>query len=257
MLRRLHGRFLRYQVPQLRRPHVFPPGNPQLRMRVLRDERTLGRRRGGARFHREVPPSTPSNGKRYNRLPQVSRLEPPKESDWYFFKPYWRNMSLAEWILNEDPATAGEFERATTVSIPCPFCGAAFEGNRPRACSNARHAEQNQRHRSLQPGTFSKYLSIRTGSEYIPDQAIPCRISEQQARANARELVRQHPDLFAGHSVEDAIDNQMVLAYAAVSLADLRIIASYPARSSRRRRSCSSRCSTGSTPKRACSTYRS
>ena len=62
------------------------------------------------------------------KLPQVSRLEPPKESDWYFFKPYWRNMSLAEWILNEDPATAGEFERATTVSIPCPFCGAAFEG---------------------------------------------------------------------------------------------------------------------------------
>lgn len=40
--------------------------------------------------------------------------------------------------------------------------------------------------------------------------------------------MRQHPDLFAGHSVEDAIDNQMVLAYAAVSLADLRIIASYP-----------------------------
>ena len=64
MLRRLHGRFLRYQVPQLRRPHVFSPGNPQLRMRVLRDERALGRRRGGARFHREVPPPAPSSGKR-------------------------------------------------------------------------------------------------------------------------------------------------------------------------------------------------
>ena len=163
------------------------------------------------------------------KLPQVSRLEPPKESDWYFFKPYWRNMSLAEWILNEDPATAGEFERATTVSIPCPFCGAAFEGESTQSvfecpsCGNKIGATD-----LLQPGTFSKYLSIGTGSEYIPDQAIPCRISEQQARANARELVRQHPDLFAGHSIEDAIDNQMVLAYAAVSLADLRIIASYP-----------------------------
>lgn len=163
------------------------------------------------------------------KLPQVSRLEPPKESDWYFFKPYWRNMSLAEWILNEDPATAGEFERTTTVSIPCPFCGAAFEGESTQSvfecpsCGNKIGATD-----LLQPGTFSKYLSIGTGSEYIPDQAIPCHISEQQARANARELVRQHPDLFAGHSVEDAIDNQMVLAYAAVSLADLRIIASYP-----------------------------
>ena len=163
------------------------------------------------------------------KLPQVSRLEPPKESDWYFFKPYWRNMSLAEWILNEDPATAGEFERATTVSIPCPFCGAAFEGESTQSvfecpsCGNKIGAAD-----LMQPGTFSKHLSIGTGSEYIPDQAIPCRISEQQARANARELVRQHPGLFAEHNVEDAIDNQMVLAYAAVSLADLRIIASYP-----------------------------
>ena len=77
MLRRLHGRFLRYQVPQLRRPHVFPPGNPQLRMRVLRDERTLGRRRGGARFHREVPPSTPSNGKQPDQAaPSVAPRAP-------------------------------------------------------------------------------------------------------------------------------------------------------------------------------------
>ena len=77
MLRRLHGRFLRYQMSQLRRPHVFPPGNPQLRMRVLRDERTLGRRRGGARFHREVPPSTPSNGKRPDQAaPSVAPRAP-------------------------------------------------------------------------------------------------------------------------------------------------------------------------------------
>ena len=163
------------------------------------------------------------------KLTHVSQLEPAQDSDWYYYKPYWRNMSLLERLLWEDPATADEFQNAEHVSVPCPFCGAAFEGKSTQSvfecpsCGNKIGATD-----LLQPGTFRKHLSIGTGSEYIPDQAIPCRISEQQARANARELVRQHPDLFAGHSVEDAIDNQMVLAYAAVSLADLRIIASYP-----------------------------
>ena len=163
------------------------------------------------------------------KLPQVSRLEPPKESDWYFFKPYWRSMSLTEWILNEDPATAGEFERATTVSIPCPFCGAAFEGESTQSvfecpsCGNKIGVAD-----LLKPGTFSKRLTMGVGAEYVPDQGIPCTITEQQARANALHLVHQYPDAFAGHNVEDAIQNDMMLFYFPMALADLRMMASFP-----------------------------
>ena len=62
------------------------------------------------------------------KLTHVSQLEPAKDADWYYFEPYWRNSSLLEWLFWEDRGTAEELEQATHVSIPCPFCGAAFEG---------------------------------------------------------------------------------------------------------------------------------
>lgn len=62
------------------------------------------------------------------KLTHVSQLEPARDSDWSYYKPYWRNMSLLERLLWEDPATANEFQNAEHVSVPCPFCGAAFEG---------------------------------------------------------------------------------------------------------------------------------
>lgn len=66
------------------------------------------------------------------------------------------------------------------------------------------------------------------GAEYVPEQGIPCEISPQQARANALQLVRQYPDAFAGHDVEDAIQNDMMLFYFPMALADLRMMASFP-----------------------------
>ncbi|MFR7671021.1 MAG: hypothetical protein ACLU0O_10460, partial [Collinsella sp.] len=63
---------------------------------------------------------------------------------------------------------------------------------------------------------------------YVPEQGIPCEISPQQARANALQLVRQYPDAFAGHDVEDAIQNDMMLFYFPMALADLRMMASFP-----------------------------
>ena len=67
------------------------------------------------------------------KLTHVSQLEPAQDSDWYYYKPYWRNMSLLERLLWEDPATADEFQNAEHVSVPCPFCGAAFVFRAKRA----------------------------------------------------------------------------------------------------------------------------
>ena len=116
-------------------------------------------------------------------------------------------MSLLERLLWEDPATADEFQNAEHVSVSCPFCGAAFEGKSTQrvfecpSCGNKIGVAD-----LLKPGTFSKRLSMGTGAEYIPEQALPCRISAQQACANALALVRQHPDAFAGHDVDKAIE---------------------------------------------------
>lgn len=66
------------------------------------------------------------------------------------------------------------------------------------------------------------------GAEYVPEQGIPCEITPQQAHANALQLVRQYPDAFAGHDVEDAIQNDMMLFYFPMALADLRMMASFP-----------------------------
>lgn len=62
----------------------------------------------------------------------------------------------------------------------------------------------------------------------MPEQGISCTVTEQQARANALHLVRQYPDAFAGHNVEDAIQNDMMLFYFPMALADLRMMASFP-----------------------------
>ena len=62
------------------------------------------------------------------KLTHVSQLERPEDPDWYFFNSYWRNQSVLEHLLWEDRGTAQEFQEATHVSIPCPFCGASFEG---------------------------------------------------------------------------------------------------------------------------------
>ena len=163
------------------------------------------------------------------KLTHVSQLEPARDSDWSYYKPYWRNMSLFERLLWEDPATANEFQNAEHVSVPCPFCGAAFEGKSTQSvfecpsCGNKIGVAD-----LLKPGTFSKRLSMGTGAEYIPEQALPCRISAQQARANALALVHQHPNAFAAHDVDKAIEEQMALTYVPVELADLRMMASFP-----------------------------
>lgn len=138
------------------------------------------------------------------KLTHVSQLERPVDPDWYFFNEHWRNQSVLEHLLWEDRGTAQEFQEATHVSIPCPFCGASFEG------------ESTQR------------LTMGVGAEYVPEQGIPCEITPQQARANALELVRRYPDAFAGHDVEDAIQNDMMLFYFPMALADLRMMASFP-----------------------------
>ena len=60
----IYGRVLRHQVPQLRRPHVLPPANPQLRLRLLRGEHALGRGRTGAGTCHGHPPYAASGGRR-------------------------------------------------------------------------------------------------------------------------------------------------------------------------------------------------
>lgn len=103
------------------------------------------------------------------KLTHVSQLEPAQDSDWYYYKPYWRNMSLLERLLWEDPATADEFQNAEHVSIPCPFCGAAFEGKSTQSvfecpsCGNKIGVAD-----LLKPGTFSKRLSMGTGGGIHP-----------------------------------------------------------------------------------------
>lgn len=140
------------------------------------------------------------------KLTHVSQLERPEDPDWYFFNSHWRNQSVLEHLLWEDRGTAQEFQEATHVSIPCPFCGASFEGESTQrvfecpSCGNKIGIAD-----LLKPGTFSKRLTMGVGAEYVPEQGIPCEISPQQARANALQLVRQYPDAFAGHDVEDAI----------------------------------------------------
>ena len=57
-----------------------------------------------------------------------------QDPDWYFFNAHWRNQSVLEHLLWEDRGTAQEFQEATHVSIPCPFCGASFEGRVNAAC---------------------------------------------------------------------------------------------------------------------------
>lgn len=163
------------------------------------------------------------------KLTHVSQLERPQDPDWYFFNAHWRNQSVLEHLLWEDRGTAQEFQEATHVSIPCPFCGASFEGESTQrvfecpSCGNKIGIAD-----LLKPGTFSKRLTMGVGAEYVPEQGIPCEISPQQARANALQLVRQYPDAFAGHDVEDAIQNDMMLFYFPMALADLRMMASFP-----------------------------
>lgn len=99
------------------------------------------------------------------KLTHVSQLEPAKDADWYYFEPYWRNSSLLEWLFQEDRGTAEELEQATHVSIPCPFCGAAFEGESTQSvfecpsCGNKIGAGD-----LLKPGKFSKRLTMGTGA---------------------------------------------------------------------------------------------
>ena len=163
------------------------------------------------------------------KLTHVSQLERPVDPDWYFLNAYWRNQSVLEHLLWEDRGTAQEFQEATHVSIPCPFCGASFEGSSTQrvfecpSCGNKIGVAD-----LLKPGTFSKRLTMGVGAEYVPEQGVPCEISPQQARANALQLVRQYPDAFAGHDVEDAIQNDMMLFYFPMALADLRMMASFP-----------------------------
>ncbi len=163
------------------------------------------------------------------KLTHVSQLETPEDPDWYFFNPHWRNQSVLEHLLWEDRATASEYQEAEHVTIPCPFCGAAFEGSSTQrvfecpSCGNKIGVAD-----LLKPGTFSKRLTMGVGAEYVPEQGVPCTITEQQARANALHLVHQYPDAFAGHNVEDAIQNDMMLFYFPMALADLRMMASFP-----------------------------
>ena len=163
------------------------------------------------------------------KLTHVSQLETPEDPDWYFFNPHWRNQTVLEHLLWEDRATASEYQEAEHVTIPCPFCGAAFEGSSTQrvfecpSCGNKIGVAD-----LLKPGAFSKRLTMGVGAEYVPEQGIPCTITEQQARANALHLVRQYPDAFAGHNVEDAIQNDMMLFYFPMALADLRMMASFP-----------------------------
>ena len=163
------------------------------------------------------------------KLTHVSQLETPEDPDWYFFNPHWRNQTVLEHLLWEDRATASEYQEAEHVTIPCPFCGAAFEGSStqrvfecPSCCNKIGVADL------LKPGAFSKRLTMGVGAEYVPEQGISCTVTEQQARANALHLVRQYPDAFAGHNVEDAIQNDMMLFYFPMALADLRMMASFP-----------------------------
>ena len=161
------------------------------------------------------------------KLTHVSQLERPEDPDWYFFNSYWRNQSVLEHLLWEDRGTAQEFQEATHVSIPCPFCGASFEGESTQrvfecpSCGNKIGIAD-----LLKPGTFSKRLTMGVGAEYVPEQGIPCEISPQQARANALQLVRQYPDAFVGHDVEDAIQNDMMLdwAYPRANYLDVRLM---------------------------------
>ncbi|MFR7749997.1 MAG: hypothetical protein ACLU1W_04285 [Collinsella sp.] len=182
------------------------------------------------------------------KLTHVSQLERPEDPDWYFFNAYWRNQSVLEHLLREDRGTAQEFQEATHVSIPCPFCGASFEGSSTQrvfecpSCGNKIGIAD-----LLKPGTFSKRLTMGVGAEYVPEQGIPCEISPQQARANALQLVAQYPDAFAGHDVEDAIQNDMMLFYFPMALADLRMMASFPGKGLSKEAWCTTRCSTGHT----------
>lgn len=113
------------------------------------------------------------------KLTHVSQLEPPAEPDLYFFKPHWRNQSVLEHLLWEDRATASEFQEAERVSIPCPFCGALFEGTSTQrvfecpSCGNKIGVAD-----LLKPGAFSKRLTMGFGSQYVPEQGVPCVISE-------------------------------------------------------------------------------
>ena len=163
------------------------------------------------------------------KLTHVSQLERPEDPDWYFFNSHWRNQSVLEHLLWEDRGTAQEFQEATHVSIPCPFCGASFEGESTQrvfecpSCGNKIGVAD-----LLKPGTFSKRLTMGVGAEYVPEQGVPCEISPQQARANALQLVRQYPEIFAGHDVEDVIQNDMMLFYFPMALADLHMMASFP-----------------------------
>lgn len=62
------------------------------------------------------------------KLTHVSQLEPAQDSDWSYYKPYWRNMSLLERLLWEDPATADEFQNAEHVSVPLPVLRGGLRG---------------------------------------------------------------------------------------------------------------------------------
>lgn len=163
------------------------------------------------------------------KLVLAGTLQPPEEKEWYYFEYYWRSMSLFEKILNDDPATARELSKSKHISIPCPYCGASFEGESTQsvfecpACGNKVAMSD-----CCEPGTFSKRLSIGSGAEYIPEQALPCHITEQQARANARQFVQQHADAFAKHDMNDCIDNQMTLAYLPIAAVDLHVMTAFP-----------------------------
>lgn len=63
------------------------------------------------------------------------------------------------------------------------------------------------------------------GVEYVPEQGVSCEITPQQARVNVLELVRQYPDAFTGHDVEDTTQNDMTLFCLPMALVDLRMMA--------------------------------
>lgn len=137
--------------------------------------------------------------------------------------PLWDDpLGTAETLRRWDPRTAAALAGAWTVRFSCPACGGEVEGLSTQSmfpcpyCGNRLGAEE-----ALRPGAYRRELVMGAGAEYVPDQAVPYRLTLDEAHIVLRGLCTAFPDELG--AVAERARQELAAIYIPFSLADLSV----------------------------------
>ena len=131
-------------------------------------------------------------------------------------------LGTAEALRRWDPRTAAVLAGAWNVSFSCPACGGEVQGLSTQSifqcayCGNKIGAEE-----ALRPGAYRRELVMGAGAEYVPDQAVPYRLTLENAHIVLRGLCAAFPDILG--AVAEQLKEELAAIYIPFSLADLSV----------------------------------